>query len=209
MQGRFDEAREHLRTWSEIERELGRATRLASLEGHYVGPLEMAAGRYPEAVAAMRSGFETMRAMGDRGYSSTVAGGLAHALLAVGDDEEAERYARDALKNAAVDDMEPKMSATGAVAVALARRGELDEATRLANEALARARETDYVLNLAETLTDFAQVAAAAGRDEEAKAALAEAIEILERKEAWALVERTREVAASLGLTADPPQRSD
>jgi tetratricopeptide (TPR) repeat protein len=198
IQGRFDEARGQLQAWAGIERELGRAVRLSSLEGHYLGPLEMAAGRYPEAVEAMRTGFEAQTALGDRGYSSTVAGGLAHALIAVGEDEEAERYARIALEMSAADDIEPKLTGTGALAVVLARRGRLEEALALANEAVARARDTDYVLSTADTLIDLAQVLKAAGRRKEARAAIAEAVEILERKEAWALVDRARDVAASL-----------
>jgi len=198
IQGRFDEAREMLRAWADIERELGRAVRLASMEGHYLGPLEMAAGRFPEAVDAFRTGFEAQRALGDVGYSSTVAGGMAHALIEVGDLYEAERYARLALEESAQDDIEPKMSGGGALAVVLARRGMLEEALATANESVALARRTDYVMNLADVLTDLARVLAAAGRRDEANAAIEEAVEILEGKEAWALVERAREVAASL-----------
>jgi tetratricopeptide (TPR) repeat protein len=198
IQGRFDEAREMVRTWADIERELGRAVRLASVEGHYLGPLEMAAGRFAEAVEAFRTGFEAQRSLGDLGYSSTVAGGLAHALIEVGDLDEAERYARLALDTSPKDDIEPKMSGGGALAVVLARRGDLEEATKVANEAVALARRTDYVLNQADVLIDQARVLGAAGRRDEALAAIDEAVEILERKEAWALVERAREVAASL-----------
>jgi class 3 adenylate cyclase/tetratricopeptide (TPR) repeat protein len=198
IQGRFDEARELLRVWADIERELGRAVRLASVQGHYLGPLEMAAGRYPEALEAYRTGYEAQRALGDRGYSATVAGGLAHALIEVGDDDGAERYARLALEASAEDDIEPRMTGTGALAVVLARRGRFEEAEALAREALATARRTDYVLNLADVLTDLARVLAAAGRGDEAAAAIEEAVQVLERKEAWALVDRTREVGASL-----------
>ena len=198
IQGRFDEARELLRAWADIERELGRALRLASVEGHYLGPLEMAAGRFPEALVAFRVGFDAQRALGDRGYSATIAGGFSHALLEVGEIDEAERFAHIALEGSAEDDMEPKMSGGGALAVVLARRGHLEEAERVANEAVSIARRSDYVMSLAETLVDQARVLHAAGRRGEALAAVGEAVEILERKEAWALVERAREVAASL-----------
>ncbi len=198
IQGRFDEARRKLQAWADIEQELGRMSRLSSWEGHYIGPLEMAAGRFPEAVVAFRTGFEALRALGDTGFSSTAAGGLAHALLEVGDVEEAERWARVALDTSAAGDIEPKMAGTGALAVVLARQGKAEEAERTAREAVEMARRTDYVMAQAEVLVDLARVQAAAGRREEAQAAAAEAVELLERKEAWALVERAREAAASL-----------
>ena len=198
IQGRFDEARDMLRTWADIERELGRAIRLASMEGHYLGPLEMAAGRFPEAVEAFRTGFEAQRALGDVGYSSTVAGGMAHALIEVGDLEEAERYARLALEESPQDDIEPRISGGGALAVVLARLGDLEEATKLAKETVAIARRSEYVMNLADALIDLGRVLAAAGRRDEALAAIDEAINVLQRKEAWALVDRAREVAGSL-----------
>src|SRR5438093_1309704 len=79
----------------------GRRLRLASLEGHYLGPLEEAAGRMPEAVAAYRTGFEAQRALGDRGYSATIAGDFAHTLIELGDLDEAEWYAHFALEGSA------------------------------------------------------------------------------------------------------------
>ena len=49
-----------------------------------------------------------------------------------------------------------------------------------------------------DALIDLARVLAAANRRDEAFASIDEAVDILERKEAWALVDRAREVAASL-----------
>ena len=157
IQGRFDEARERLETWAGLERDLGRTTRLASLEGHYLGPLEMAAGRFPEAARAFRAGFDGQRALGDIGYSSTVAGGLAHALLEIGEHEEAERYGRIAFEGSAKDDAEPKVAGGGALAVALARQGKLDEAEPLARGTVELARRTDYSMNTAEALVDLSR----------------------------------------------------
>jgi tetratricopeptide (TPR) repeat protein len=198
IQGRFDEARECLTRWEAIERELGRRTRLSSVHGHYLGPLELAAGNYEAAAASGRRGFEEQSALGDRGYSATAAGQLAHALLAMGENEEAEHYAREALDRSASDDLEPKISGNGALGVALARRGELSEAERMAREAVTLARETDYTMNLADVLIDLARVLALTGEADEARAAIDEAVEILERKEAWALADRAREAAAAL-----------
>jgi class 3 adenylate cyclase/tetratricopeptide (TPR) repeat protein len=198
IQGRFEEARDMLSAWADIERELGRAMRLASMEGHYLGPLEMAAGRFPEALEAFRAGFEAQRALGDVGYSSTVAGGMAHALIETGDLDEAERYARLALETSMEDDIEPKMSGGGALAVVLARKGDLEEAIRLAHETVSLARRTDYVMNLADALIDQARVLASARRRDEALSAVDESIDVLRHKEAWALVDRAGEVRASL-----------
>jgi class 3 adenylate cyclase/tetratricopeptide (TPR) repeat protein len=198
IQGRFDEARASIRAWEEIERELGRTMRLASIAGHYLGPLEMAAGRYAEAVEAGRTGFEAQSSLGDRGYSATVAGVLAHALLMVGDDAEAERFAREAVGRSADDDLEPKMSGNGAIGVALARQGNVAEGERHARLGVDVARGTDYSVNLAEALVDLAEVLAIGGRRDEALALVDEAITVLERKEAWALVDRAREARDAL-----------
>jgi ATP/maltotriose-dependent transcriptional regulator MalT len=198
IQGRFDEARELMQRWTEIERELGRSVRLASEAGHYTGPLEMAAGRFPEAVEAFTIGYEALTALGDRGYSSTTAAGLAHALIEVDDLDEAERYARTALDTATRDDFEPQVAASGALAVVLARRGDINEAITLAEQTVALARTSDYLMTLADALIDLGRVLSEAGRGEETLAAVDEAIELLERKEAWALVERARGARTSL-----------
>jgi tetratricopeptide (TPR) repeat protein len=198
IQGRFDEARANIRTWEEIERELGRAVRLASIHGHYLGPLEMAAGRYPEAVEACRRGFEAQASLGDRGFSATVAGVLAHALLMVGDHAEAERFAREALSRSAADDLEPKLSGNGALGVALARQGHVADGERHARLAVELARGTDYSMTLADALIDVAEVVAIDGRRDEGVALVDEAIAVLERKEAWALVDRAREARDAL-----------
>jgi class 3 adenylate cyclase/tetratricopeptide (TPR) repeat protein len=198
LQGRFAEAREMIDAWMEVERELGRTTRLSAAGGHLSGPLELAAGRYPEAVALLRAGYEAQRALGDRGYSATAAGTLAHALLEVGDNQEAGRYARLAIDNSSEDDFEPKVAGSAALAVALARSGDVEAGLDLAAQAVAMVSRTDYVLTHAEALVDQARVLAAAGRADEASSAVAEAIEMLERKEAWALADRAREAAAAL-----------
>jgi len=198
IQGRFDESLAWLEAWAGIERELGRKARLSALEGHYVGPLEMARGRYPEAARAFRTGFDAQRALGDVGYSSTVAGGLAHAVIELGEYEEAERYGRIALEGSAEDDVEPKIAGGGALAVALAQQGRLDEAEPLARRTVELARRTDYTMTQAAALIDLARVLAARGAHEEADAAAAEAIDLLERKEAWALAARAREAAEAL-----------
>ncbi len=198
LQGRFEEARARLGEWEDIERELGHAIRVASVSGHYIGPLEMAAGRYAEAVEAGRRGFEAQASLGDRGFSATVAGVLAHALLMVGEDSEAERFAREAVERSVADDLEPKMSGNGALGVALARQGNMAEGERHARLALDAARTTDYSMNLADALIDLARVLAIAGLRGEGRGLIDEAIGVLGRKEAWALVDRAREARDAL-----------
>ncbi|HEY7280558.1 MAG TPA: adenylate/guanylate cyclase domain-containing protein [Actinomycetota bacterium] len=198
IQGRFDEARASIARWEEIERELGRAVRLSSVQGHYLAPLEMAAGRYAAAAEAARLGFEAQAAIGDRGFSATVAGVLAHALLMLGEDAEAERFARESVGRSAADDLEPKMSGNGALGVALAMQGAVAEGERYARLALDKARATDYSMNLADAFIDLARVVAIDGRRDEGLALVDEAIDVLHRKEAWALVDRAREARVAL-----------
>ena len=81
----------------------------------------------------------------------------------------------------------------------LARRGELDEAERLGREAVAIASATDVLELRAQALADLGEVLRLAGRPQESRAALEEAIRLYEEKGNVVGAGRLR------GLLAEPP----
>ena len=64
----------------------------------------------------------------------------------------------------------------------LARRNEFDDGLRLAREAVALAQDSDFLPAHADALADLAEVLRLAGREDEARAALEEAIVLYEQK---------------------------
>ena len=79
-----------------------------------------------------------------------------------------------------------------------AASGKHAEAERLAREAVAIAERTDNPSHQGEALCDLAEVLAAAGRTEEAAAALEHALERYERKRNLAMAAQARERLAQL-----------
>ena len=83
-------------------------------------------------------------------------------------------------------------------ALVLAHRGEHVEAGRLAHEAIAGVEETDSLTHQGDAWYDLAEVLTAAGREEEAAAALAEALDRYERKQNIPLARQVRKRLADL-----------
>jgi tetratricopeptide (TPR) repeat protein len=128
--------------------------------------------------------------MGERGYLSSVAALLAHALSGLGRLDEAERFSRKSEDAAAADDAFSQVLWRSARAKIRARRGELAVAEELAREAVAIAERTDLMNTVGDTLADLGEVLALAGRPAEAVAVFEQAAEIFERKGNRASLER-------------------
>ena len=77
-------------------------------------------------------------------------------------------------------------------------RGQHAEAERLAREAVDFSLRSDSPLSQGEALSDLGEVLEAAGRRDEATAALREALDCYERKPIIPLARRTRERLAAL-----------
>jgi len=136
--------------------------------------------------------------MGERGYLSSAAALLAHALAGLGRLDEAERFSQTSEGAAAADDAFSHVLWRSARAKIRARRGELAEAESLAREAVAVADRTDLLNTRGDTLADLGEVIALAGRPAEAAAAFEQAAEIFERKGNRASLERVRLAAQEL-----------
>src|SRR5215217_1334636 len=165
----------------------------------------MLAGDPGAAAATLRRSYETLTEMGERSFRSTIAGLLAHALCAVGEDDEAERFSRAGESAASSEDVYSQVLWRSARAKVLARRGEGEAAEATAREAVALAERTDLLNTQADTLLDLAEVLALAGRHDEAEAAAREAAERFERKEAQC---RSRRAPATAAATSRITSRS-
>jgi predicted ATPase len=197
MRGDFRLARELLAEGLRTIADLGFSLRAAmsAQEAFYV---EMLAGDTEEALRIMRESYATLEPMGERGYLSSAAALLAHALSAQGELDEAERFSQTSEDASAPDDVFSQVLWRSARAKIRARRGEFAEAETLGREAVALADTTDLLNTQGDTLADLAEVIALAGRPAEAIAVLEQAAERFERKGNRTSLDRVRHSAREL-----------
>jgi predicted ATPase/tetratricopeptide (TPR) repeat protein len=192
MRGDFDTARRLLAEGRAIGRELEMNVFWANTgqEAYFV---EMLAGNPAGAAEDLRVACEILEEAGERGFLSTDAGYLAHALLALGDTEGAERYADLCATAAAPDDFLSQTLWRSARAKLLSAAGDHGRAIEHAEEALRVFVGDEDINTRADRLTDLAHVLVASGREGgEAKAALEEALVLYERKGNLVAARRTR-----------------
>jgi predicted ATPase len=203
MQGRFEVARELLADGTRALEELGLKVYAANTaqEAFFV---EMLAGDPAAAARALRASYEALERMGERGFLSTIAGLLAHALYAQAEQGEAESFSHASESLAAADDIYSQFLWRSARAKIRARVGDLEPAERLAREAVAIAEQTDVLNSQADALLDLAEVLSHAGKHDEALAAAEEAARRYEKKRNLPSLERAREMAKALASTSAP-----
>jgi tetratricopeptide (TPR) repeat protein len=197
MDGRFDDGRLLLAEARQVDEDLGQRVAAASIGGHFEGPLEMLAGEYQRAAELMQTSYDQLTATGDRAFSSTVAAWLAAALLELGRDDEAWRYATIARETAAWDDVASQVDGRRVQARLLARRGDLPAAESLGREAVAMAAATDYLISHGDALVDLASVLHASGKKSEAIEAARDGLSLYERKGVIPSIGRTGRLIAS------------
>ena len=198
MRGDIDTARELLAEGRRTIEESG-LTLWAALNAQETYLVEHLAGTPGAASETLRDSFTTLDEGGERAYLSSIAGFLAHALLAEGKLDEAERFSRESEQAASPDDVLSQVLWRTARARILARRGDREPAEALAREAVGRVEPTDLLGTRADALVDLAEVLALAGRREDALAALGEASELYERKGNLTALAQSRARARELG----------
>ncbi len=154
----------------------------AAITSLHSGPAEMLAGDLDRAESELRADYEALTAMGDKGYTPTVAGLLAEVLHAQGRDEEASTFAGVCHDLAAPHDVGAQYQWRCIQAKLLAVQGRPGEAEEMAHEAVRVIRTTDQPDVQGDALVGLAEVLEAAGKPGEAEAALAEAIPLFEKK---------------------------
>jgi class 3 adenylate cyclase/tetratricopeptide (TPR) repeat protein len=196
--GDIDEARSDIRRGASILRELGMTLELAAAAGLSSGVVEMMAGDFAAAEAAMRLAYEALAAMGEKARSSSRVAILAGIVYELGRYDEAMELANEADAVSAVDDMEPQIWLRGVRAKVLARRGRFDEAEREARENALLAEDTDWPGYTGMAWSDLAEVLYLAGQPDDASAAARRAEEFLEAKGSLVLLGRVRAFRAEI-----------
>ena len=129
-----------------------------------------------------RIGLESLEAMGERGFRSSVAAYIARALYGQGRHDEARELAERAEQSSAADDIWTKTLAGGTRAKVLARQGQEREAEQSAREAAALISGTDALDLRGTALLDLTEVLILAGRGDDARAPAEAALGLFERK---------------------------
>jgi class 3 adenylate cyclase/tetratricopeptide (TPR) repeat protein len=200
MQGHFAEARELFRQGRAMLEDLGLVIFVAGSSQEYFD-LEMLAGDPAAAEADLRRACKTLERLGEKGFLSTRAGCLAHALCAQGRYEEAVAYIELAANSASADDALTQALWRSALAKVVARRGDIEEALKLAREATAILEPTDWLSIRADTLVDLAETLRLADRPPEVRAALDKAVMLYERKGNVIAAGKARELLDDLRTT--------
>ena len=181
MAGRPESAREHYGRSRSMLEELGMRVQLASLQ-MYAGMAELITGDAAAAELELRRGFTALEQMGERSYLATTAGLLARAVWLQNRHREADRLAEAGREAASDDDLVSQVLWRSTRARALALAGNAPEADRVGQESVRLSRLTEFVNLQADALVDLAETLVLFARNEEAVAALEEAVGLYEMK---------------------------
>ncbi|MGI8928828.1 MAG: ATP-binding protein [Candidatus Limnocylindrales bacterium] len=199
--GDFDEGRRLIQLAIALCDEVGMRRYALSIAGNYLGALELLAGNYEAAETVLLAAYQQLSALGDRGFSSSIAGQLAHLYTHLGRFDEADRYALVARETATPDDVEAQARGLSASARVLAHRGELGAAEALAARAVEMVDRTDYLDLRAQTYAEQAEVLVEAGKRAAALDALQSALEMYEAKGATFIANSVRKRLEELSLS--------
>ncbi len=176
LDGRVDEAREMCTATRSRLLELGWHFD-AALVSLSLGPIELLAGRPDDAARELRADYDTLKAMGEQNYITTIGAYLAEAVLRQGHRDEALALAAEARAGAAGDDIPTQVAWRQTRAKALADPGDRDEAQRLVAEAVEIALGTDDPTMQGDAHLDRAEVQARSGDPDGARRSAEAALE--------------------------------
>jgi class 3 adenylate cyclase/tetratricopeptide (TPR) repeat protein len=178
-------------------RELG-----LSSGGEWLGEIAIIAGDYEAAAGHLRDACEALEATDNLGELSSYVALLGRVLCLLGRYDEAEPLARRGRELGGSDDVMTQQAWRQAHALVYSARGAHPEAERLAREAVDFSLLGDAPFWQGLALGDLAEVLEAAGRRDQAVAALRQALECYERKPVIPAARRTRARLAALELSA-------
>jgi len=175
----------------------------AAITSLHSGPAEVLAGDLDRAEAELRADYDTLQAMGDTGYTPTVAALLAEVLHDQGRDREAGELADVCREKASPQDVGAQYQWRSIQARLLAAEGRTAEAEALARESVRLISTTDQPDVQGQALAGLAEVLEAAGKRTEAAASLREAMALFEIKGNAVAAARTHQELER--LAAAPP----
>jgi tetratricopeptide (TPR) repeat protein len=196
MRGEFAEARALYQQGQAMLEELGGGIDAAStsLDSHRV---EVLAGDLAAAERELRRDYDSLLALDETFFRSTISAHLAYVRLLAGDPEEAIVFSATAEAIGEADDAELGTLWRIARAPALAIRGEAEAARTLAEEAVALARTTERSVLQAQALVALGQVGRELGDPEtQSGPPLREALALFEAKGDEVSAARIRELVA-------------
>jgi len=207
LRGRGEAARRMIASSRRMVEELGITQRLLEADV-FAGLIELLEGDAEGAERLLRPAYEGLRDQGLGIDAAQAAALLGRALLALGRGAEAEVLSHDS-ERLAGDDLKAAIAWRGVRAEALAARGEHALAVELARAAVDIAAATDALLDHADARLALAAALRASGRETEAAAEEARAIELWEAKGATLLAQRARsgakrDAATAVAETATP-----
>jgi tetratricopeptide (TPR) repeat protein len=160
--------------------------------------VEEQAGDYESAAQIQRDGLDQLTKLGEHAYASTVAADLAHSLVRLGRDDEAETALVTARELCPPGEIGTFVLSDLVETQLHLRRGRLNDAERAADRTLERAAATDFWEYLGASHEARALVLEALGRRPEATAALDAAVRIYREKGASVAEERATALLAEL-----------
>jgi tetratricopeptide (TPR) repeat protein len=204
MRGDFETAREWVARALSLWRETGTITKKGMDWLGEASLIELLSQDWPAAERNLRAQCAIMDKPG-RGHNfATCAAYLAHCLCAQSRDDEAEEWAGRSEAMAPSWDVLTQALWRSARAKVRARAGSGEEAEALAREAVQFAERTDALWERADAYMDLCEVLGYAGRNDEAAAAVKEALRCYEQKELLVGAARARDILQGLREPARP-----
>jgi tetratricopeptide (TPR) repeat protein len=182
MAGNLDKARELITAAERIAAELGLENLRAAGIIRMAGQIELMAGDAPAAERFFREAYDALHRSNDWGHLASVAPLLAEALLAQGQEDEAETLLELTSGWIIADDTEGQILLAGARSKLAALRADAAGAEAFARAAVERSAKGDGLLEHASALVRLAEALELDKRGDEASAALREALLLYERK---------------------------
>ena len=144
--------------------------------------MELGAGDPDRAYRALAAGAEVLVASSETGYLATVISFQSLAALELGRSDEALSLSRQALEIAVVDDIDPYARDRIVRGRVAAQQGDFGTAAELLQEAGRMLEPTDFAALHLDLALARAEVARLAGRPDDERAALADALAVAEAK---------------------------
>jgi len=175
MQGNFDRARELYAKGQALLADLGPSISAATTS-IATSRVELLAGDLERAEAELRRDDAILAGLGETYYRSWIAGVLAKVVLARGDVDSAQALLETAVLLTDEDDIDTQVLLGSIRARLDCARGRTDEAITVAQRAVDDSRLTADPVLQADALAELSEVLSAAGRSDDARPPLEEAV---------------------------------